>query len=393
MGRRILLLLASTLLSLLAVEAAVRVLFPYVGWRQFEDVGLGWSSAEYQAFDPAADPRREGVQRLLFLGDSFIAGAGLESLDERFPIVLGERLGEGVEVAILASAGWGTDQELLAFVQKGLAWQPDVVFLVFCATNDLANNLSNRQGRGSRKPYFVLGDDAALSLFDTRGDPLDRAARQSQAGARFQSYALDLLRYRLRPADADEPPEGDADMERVDPRYTRFHFEADRPAELWEGTELSWSPEQGVNHVSAYIHEDFETNSYQWALFEGILAELARVTRAGDAELVVMLLPVSFRPRDLRFVVGSAYEQHYTTPDGGFTFRAREPRDRLQPAVERVGAHFYDPSDAFLRALHRRGLKRKAWKHPGDRHFSATAHALIAEQMEEALRSGSVPGA
>ena len=122
------------------------------------------------------------------------------------------------------------------------------------------------------------------------------------------------------------------------------------------------------------------------------MGELARVTAASDAELVVMLLPVAYRPRDERFVVGSAYEQRYTTPAGGFTFRAREPRDRLKRATDSLGVAFYDPSDAFLHLLFQRGLEVAAWSRPRDRHFSSAAHAAIAELMEQGIRLGRVPG-
>ena len=112
MGPKLLLLAASMVLVLFVGEVSVRIIAPYVGWRQFEDVGLGWSSKEYQAFQPG--PKPDGVTRVLFLGDSHLAGAGLESLDERFPVLLDDELGDEVEVAVLASTGWGTDHEFPA---------------------------------------------------------------------------------------------------------------------------------------------------------------------------------------------------------------------------------------------------------------------------------------
>lgn len=387
MARNLLLLLASLLLALLFGELAVRIFVPYVGWRQFEDVGLGFSSREYQDFEPG--PKPDGVTRLLFLGDSYLAGAGLDSLDERFPDLLPARLGDGVEVAVLASAGWGTDQELLAFVQKGRAWQPDVVFLAFCANNDLANILSNVQGRKARKPYFTLDEEGGLRLFSATGAPLDFSAYRARQQRAYQSYLLDLVRFLLRPDQASAPPEDAAELDGADPRYRRYHLPSEKPHELWTGTRLSWSPEQGVNQVSAYIHEDFETNRYQWALFEAILGELARAVEAGGARLVVVLLPVSYRPGDLRFTVGSRYEQHYTTPAGGFTFRAAEPRDRLARAAARAGVELWDPTAGFMAEVLHRQLKAAVWPDPGDRHFSAVAHELLAEQFEGYWREAS----
>lgn len=379
MGPKLLLLAASMVLVLFVGEVSVRIIAPYVGWRQFEDVGLGWSSKEYQAFQPG--PKPDGVTRVLFLGDSHLAGAGLESLDERFPVLLDDELGDEVEVAVLASTGWGTDQEFLAYIQKGRAWQPDVVVLVFCANNDLANILSNVHGRRARKPYFVLDRDNELQLFSATGEPLDFSAYRAQQPGVFQSYLLDLVRFLLQPEESDADPEDAEDLDGADPRYRRFHLPSEKRYELWSETDLSWSPETGVNQVSAYLHEDFATNTYQWALFEALLGQLAISVEASGSRLAVMLMPVSYRPRDLRFVVGSAYEQRYTTPDGGFTFRAAEPRDRIARAAARANVEFIDPTAEFLSEVYRGGLESAVWPDPSDPHFSATGHWLLAEQL------------
>jgi len=389
MGPKLLLLVASTILVLLFGEFSVRIIAPYVGWRQFEDVGLGWSSKEYQVFEPG--PKPDGVTRMLFLGDSYLAGAGLESLDERFPVLLGERLGDEVEVAVLASTGWGTDQEFLAYIQKGRAWQPDVVVLVFCANNDLANILSNVHGRRARKPYFVLDQDQELQLFSATGEPLDFSAYREQQPGAFQSYLLDLVRFLLRSEESVAVREDAGDLEGADPRYRRFHLPSEKRYELWSETELSWSPEVGVNQVSAYLHEDFPTNTYQWALFEALLGQLASAVEESGSRLAVMLMPVSYRPRDLRFVVGSAYEQWYATPAGGFTFRAAEPRDRLARAAARAGVAFIDPTAEFLADVHRGRLESTVWPDPSDPHFSATGHWLLAEQLARYWTETFVP--
>jgi hypothetical protein len=377
------LLALSCALALLGAELAARLLWPQIGWRLFPDVGLGWSSREYREFDPLAGARDPERVRVLFLGDSHLAGAGNTSLDKRFPIVLRDRLPRQLDVAILASGGWGTDQELLAFLQKGRAWQPDLVVLAFCATNDLANILSNTHV-DKTKPYFVLRE-GELALYTGEGEPADIGASRAESPVRFQSYLLDLVRVTLlpepRPEDAPRVPE--ADFSRVDPRYLRFDPRQERVPEITFGTEaLSWSPQLGVNRVNAWIHEDFEVNSYEWGLFTRLLEELRRAVEASGARLVVMLLPVSLRPMDLSFVAGSGFEGRFPTPDGPFTFRAAEPRDRLAEITSRLGIEFFDPTADWIRLVAERGLVEAAWEHPGDPHLSDVGDEVLAEVVQ-----------
>jgi len=380
MLRNLALLAASSAVALLVAETGCRILVPQLGWRLFPDVGLGWSSREYQSFDPADPPREPGRPRLLFLGDSHLAGAGNSSLDARFPMVLQKRLNGSVDVAVLASGSWGTDQELLAFLQKGRAWHPDLVFLAFCPNNDLANILSNTHAQKT-KPYFVLRD-GELAFYTTRGKPVDLGAFRAESDPILQSYLLDLLRFTLGAHDLDAEEDARGTFQ-VDPRYLRFDAKNEKLWEIAPGQRrLSWSPQYGVNRISAWIAEDFEINRYQWSLFARLLDELNRAVRASDAELVVMMLPVGLRPRDLRFVAGSSFERRFLTPDGAFTFRAEEPRDRVRAIADDLGIRFFDPSAEFLSGLVERGIATEAWPHLGDLHLSDVGDALLAEVLE-----------
>lgn len=384
MLRNLALLGVSCAVALLGGELAARALWPQIGWRLFPDVGLGFSSREYRDFDPAAGPRDDGRLRVLFLGDSHLAGAGNTSLDKRFPVLLAARLPRQLDVAILASGGWGTDQELLAFLQKGRAWQPDLVVLAFCATNDLANILSNRHVNET-KPYFVLGDDGRLALYTGEGLPADAGAIRAASPVRFQSYLFDLVRFELLPPPSpeDAPKADAADFSRVDPRYLHFDPRQEKVPEITFGTSgLSWSPQLGVNRVNAWIHEDFEINRYEWALFTRLLEELQRAVTASGARLAVMLLPVSLRPRDLRFVAGSSFEGRFPTPDGPITFRAAEPRDRLRAITSQLGIELFDPTADWMRLVAERGLVEAAWQHPGDPHLSDDGDAVLAELVQ-----------
>lgn len=386
---------ASCLAALAVAEVGLRIAKPEIGWRPFRDDFIGWSHKEYQNFEP--DPRPPGgggKPRILTLGDSFLAGSQLKRLDHRFPAVLQQALSDRVRCQVFATGGWGTDQQLFAFRQKGAPWQPDVVIVAFCANNDLANILSNSHGPDTLKPYFVLGDDGQLSLFDTYGTPLeaDAEAGGARVGTPPQSYLLDYLRAHLlgtagsRAADdADDDPEFAA----VDPRYRLWRGrDPELPESIFElAPKLDWSPQLGVNSVTAYVHEDFPLNRYAWDLLEAILGQMRADVEAAGGELIMMLLPVTFRPQDARFIAGADFEHRFDTPDGPFTFRAAEPRDRLAAICARQGVRFFDPTVQFIPYVVENDLLLECWPDPANRHFAERAHFILGQLLAKYLRA------
>ncbi|MFH1313377.1 MAG: SGNH/GDSL hydrolase family protein [Candidatus Eisenbacteria bacterium] len=370
------------LVPLVVLEIALRWRMPQLGWTQRTDACLGWSSREYRDFDPEARSKPD-VTRILFLGDSFLAGAGVSDLDHRFPVVLSEMLGPHVEIAILASGAWGTDQELLAFRAKGAAWDPDIVVLAFCANNDISNILSHHHGPTMLKPYFTLDEESNLTLHDTFGARMEGGVQaadeqKTQIAAWKRFYVLRWIGLSIQPGPSDERHDL-ARFSGVDPQYREFLFWNEKPLEIYKTQDsLSWAPHMGINHVSAYIHEDFSRNSYQWRLFERLVVELRDDVQQGGGELVVMLLPAIFNPWDLDTVAGGPFEKKFATPDGEFTFRSAEPRDRLDAICSRNGIRFLDPTWEFRRTIAAHDLHAKVWPPPHDRHFSDVGHNVLA---------------
>jgi hypothetical protein len=374
------LLVVSTLVALAIGEAVVRTVYPELGWRPFRDDFLGWADRSYKRFDPQHEPKGER-RRLLFLGDSFLAGSGVSEMNERFPRVLAQDLRPDLDVAIFAAGGWGTDQELLAFMHKGKAWQPDGVVLAFCATNDLSNILSNRRKKRGRKPYFVTKETGELRLFSHDGQLVTNWERRLEPEPVWQLYLWDLVRLQFLSAADTESASG------VDLRYLRSG-ESAALREIYDlQPKLSWSPERSVNHVSAFIHEDFETNAYEWQLLTAILTRLKTEAEEVGAEVVVMLLPVPLKPRDLSFVAGASLVFRFETPAGGFHLRMDEPRTRLRRASKASGVHFFDPTAEFIDRIESEGLAKQAWPWLRDRHFAAPAHRILAEQLAVYLES------
>lgn len=169
--RNLALAAASTLLFGALIEGAARIFEPpkvqkeeYLwDWSEhFKDgsfytleKGEGYPPDEETNVDGLRDATRpvetrDGLRRIMILGDSVAFGHGLEAA-EAFPQVLERGLrasGHDVEVFNVALPGWSTLQERIAYETIGRKYKPTVVLLAVCL-NDLAElqiNLSKPPG-------------------------------------------------------------------------------------------------------------------------------------------------------------------------------------------------------------------------------------------------------
>lgn len=401
--KKLLILFVSSLLALGIAETAMRIFMPEIGWVPEADPVLGWASREYHKFNPDV-PKSTGEKRILFLGDSFLAGAGVSKLSNRFPALLGRQLGREYSVITCAAGGWGTDQELLAYLQKGRAWKPNMVVVAFCSNNDIADIVSHHEGSYMLKPYFVLEDNSSLSLFDGFGKPwtmeglltTEQPPVYQNMNCFYGSYLLEFFRIRFKLWTPMKLYDLDS-FAHVDPRYRMWNiyqqgYQEERLEIFQRQPELTWSPETTVSHASAYIHEDFEINTYQWRLYERLLVELRDQVRADGGELVVMILPVIFHSPDPDTITGGSFEQYFKTPEGGFTFRAAEPRDRVTEICRRNGLTLLDPTPSFRAYLVKHDLHKETWPNLWNRHFSDLGHRIISELTLDFFRESTASG-
>lgn len=185
--------LGVTVLSLLAVEAALRVAdfrvlrqdaserslsYDYdaeLGWAPIPNSeaivttartihahhnSLGFRDIEYHP---------DGRPLMLFLGDSFVWGVDAEA-NERFTDLLRERI-KTFAILNAGVSGYGTDQELIWLKRIWPAVKPAIVVLLFCTDNDRLDNGTNVRYGGYRKPYFETKADGTLSV---KGQPVPK---------------------------------------------------------------------------------------------------------------------------------------------------------------------------------------------------------------------------
>jgi len=391
---KLILLVGSLLMTMAFGELIIRVVYPELGRAQHYDSGLGWATVEYQKFD-ASDPGEDQRARLLFLGDSFLAGSGVRSMADRFPVLLGEQHEDRLETRIFAAGGWGTDQQLLAFKEKGAAWRPDVVILAFCANNDISDILANDADykHSKPKPYFAIEQDV-LVLFDSEGNPLDYdtySQPHETSSWQFRSHFVDFVRHQLSGLNA-APDVSLAELEeryrRVDARYQqygrrRFKDHDIRDEVFGSGDELTSSPQLEVTSLAAYIGEDFELNTYQWRVLEGIVGRLSEDVEAAGGRLFVMLLPVILGPREIHTITGGSFERRFETPDGPVTIRSAEPRERIVTMTQRLDIPLLDPTQDFIEFVTENDLLEETWPDETDRHFSELGHRFLADWLSD----------
>ena len=395
MFKNMLLLVVSLTIAFITAEISLRIFYPQLSWRMYSDYALGWASKEYHQFNPALEPPQANNRRILFLGDSHLAGSALKSLNSRFPIIYNTEFDQDARIKILASGGWGTDQQYLGFLQKGLSWKPTMVVVAFSSNNDISNITSDRHlnRHWPYKPFYVIGDQGELRLYDTNGQPSTELEiiKQMNQHHSYRSYTVDLFRYLVLTLSNQKAKESQTLRQGVDPRYQQLivdhaDWQSDKMAELVSlKKDLSWSPQTGINHISAFIHEDFKTNSYQWRLLEIILKKITDQANTIGARTVLMVLPTPLTTENLRLVPGGDFEFRFNTPDGPFTFHSNEPHKRLKQIAKRIGIEFFDPTPEFIRYVRANNLREVVWPYPEDKHFAEMGHQILAKQFAQYL--------
>ncbi len=112
----------------------------------------------------------EGGYRVLVLGDSLTAAFEVE-YEETFAAILErqltEEMGAPVQVINAGVRGYGTDQELLYYRERGRKLEPDLVILVSAFNDPRNNTMVHRMRRPFGKGAFAIRDDGSLELIGT----------------------------------------------------------------------------------------------------------------------------------------------------------------------------------------------------------------------------------
>lgn len=102
---------------------------------------------------------RTGKRRMLVLGDSYGWGFGVEH-SERFSEIMEDAYPDW-EIINASVSGYGTDQEFLFLRERGMAFKPDVVLLLFYA-EDFVNNNHDEQYWYFKPLFRINGGELEL---------------------------------------------------------------------------------------------------------------------------------------------------------------------------------------------------------------------------------------
>jgi hypothetical protein len=124
-----------TILFFLA-EAYLRIFYITTDGYGFTAMNYHWyrnfywgqyNSAGYRDYEP--QPDAPSLTRIAIVGDSFAMGHGINDIDDTFPQLLQQALGDGYDVNVIAQSGWDTDIQL--FMIQSYPYRPDIVVLSY----------------------------------------------------------------------------------------------------------------------------------------------------------------------------------------------------------------------------------------------------------------------
>jgi hypothetical protein len=382
---RLLLVLGGLLLGLVMVEATFRLAGP--------NVPLDLTMARFQAYHPVygffhqpgvsgwvrtdeftsfvkfntqglrgpevAIPKPAGTFRALVLGDSVVEGAQVGEdatmagrLRQELATVAGGRRVETVNAGV---AGFGTGQQLLFLEREGLAYQPDLIVLVFTIANDPADNSIAVARRfklaAERRPFFVVhGDQLELQPFQAPPPEPWSGVRTflRDRSVVFTTLELWWIGKSVARAQGDVVPPLDAEKE-------------------------------------IYRNELGDDWPQAWEVTEALLARVQGVADATGVPLLVVLSPSEWQTYDDLWpkLVGSGDQARRR-------YSQTAPNVRLTEIGQRHGITLLDLRPTFRAEVEAGGppvIFRK------DGHWTEHGHAIAARTVAEAVQYHALAGA
>jgi lysophospholipase L1-like esterase len=273
--------------------------------------------------------RTGGIPRVLFLGDSFTFGHGVDA-PHRFTDLIQESWPQA-EILNFGVSGTGTDQELLHYREQGARYSADLVVLGFyvkCAKRN--GELAIRTPRGWRpKPRFELQDGELILTHVPVSDSLVTDPTNLEPLAHHRSAIAPAKRYlqnhsRLYVFVRDSIHGG-------------FH----------EGGSSAQYPE-------------YDSARPEWQVTAAILKEMALEVRGNGSKFAVAFFP-------------SLEEMQHGAPT--------HPRDQVRDLCADLDIPFLDLLPIFLDQEETAQKEGRPLYYPIDRHWTKEGHALAARSL------------
>jgi lysophospholipase L1-like esterase len=381
---RAVIVLASCLLTLGLLEAAIRLCVPGNLWRQRDaaadwrpDPELGWvqrpdldvttrteqgwlvryrTNPDGIAPAGARRPKPPGTIRILLFGDSTVAGRGVppDRAIHRDLERLLRRTGRRVEVLNAGVEGYSTDQELLLMRRLIPLYHPDLVAYGLC-DNDFGGNES-RQAYGLPKPRFTLAAGGELTyLPPAMGSPRPAAAAAGDSGGGPRQWIQRSALYRLL-------------QPRIAVLRARFG---------------SWRDRNLLGIAPDFYYAPERLDAIDWKLFTALLTAMDGAARSGGARFFFYAHPALAEVWD-PYIRDT--ERRLGLPPGRYDRYALERR--LRATAAGAGLPYCPLIDAF-RASAARGPFHLL---PRDPHCNPVGYEVTAEALARFLTSSGLLG-
>jgi len=381
----LLLVLASTLLMLLVLEAAVRVARrgegggkeageilhyteydPILGWSKIPGARAVYRRREYTVEvainrHGLRDPERgyetpAGTARILALGDSFIEGYTVPLAQTATQVLESSLTGAGCAAQVIngGTAGYSNDQELLFYETEGHRYAPRIVVLFFYY-NDVVYN-DRQEFFGAPKPVFEMGEGRlCVHRLPVREPSLPRT---SEAAAEEEERSGSAL---------------------VDWVRERLWYGAPAAHDLLARLGL-WRPMPRVPtrlELRVYERRRVEAIEDAWAKTAAILGAADREARSRRAHLLVVHVPSRLEIDDRTWRLS---RHLYGWDEAGWD-RGRVAQ-RLKEIGAQAGIPFLDLTGALRRA-NEGGGERPYFTYDG--HWSPAGHRVAAQEVQRFL--------
>ena len=380
----ILLVLASTLLTLLVLEAAVRLLRraegrgkeaaevlhyttydPILGWSKTPGARAVYRRREYTVevavnSHGLRDPERgyeapPGTARILGLGDSFVEGYTVALPQTVTQVLESSLIGAGCPAQVIngGTAGYSNDQELLFYETEGHRYAPTVVVLFF-HYNDVVYN--DRQDYfGAPKPVFQMGEGRLC---------IHRVPVRQPTSPRLPE-----------PGPEDAAPSRSALLEWV---RERLWYGAPGAYDVVARLGL-WPPMPRMDtrlELRVYERRRVEPIEDAWAKTAAILAELDVQARSRSARLLLAYVPSRLEIDERTWRLTSRL---YDWDDAGWD------RGRVAQRMKEIGAQADIPVLDLTDALRRAGENGGQPYFTYDGHWTPLGHRVAAREVQRFL--------
>jgi lysophospholipase L1-like esterase len=308
--------------------------------------------------------KRPGTKRILILGDSYTFGLYCED-DEPYPRVL-ERLyvNHNPRIEVLNAGytdGWTPDEHYAWLLNRGLAFQPDIVVYGFFIGNDIelieTDNWRNLDQRGL--PTQVVNPRISI---DSAGRLRSRVADSVTVGTEA-IYRVPVLRESHL-------------IVLLNRIVNRYWVRAAGPP----GQDALSAPGRAVHPFDPILGAPPSARTVgQQRMLMKLIQGMQDASREAGAEFLLLMIPINFQvePEFLPLVLG---ERHVLGP-AAFRIQ-RDPFAEMEPALQDMKV----PHVNLLRAM-KEHPEQKYFPRNGEVHFNPNGHRFTAETIKEALDS------